>query len=150
MIELLLLFEFFSLFNSMIFLFSSQGKIGRVYDFGLIIILLLLGGSHHMADFCKLTHIILDLINKLRSHRRASLPDRTSKNTRWAQSKAYFWTNTKKERSKDYANARSNNPKNSTAPAYNPYQYSHITSTFLYFRSNIDYLGIWTRIYLLI
>lgn len=134
MIVLLLLFVFFSLFSSKIFLFHSRGKIGRVYGFGPIILWLLLEGNRHMVNFYRLTHIILDLINRLRSHRRAMLPDRTSKSTLWDQLKAYFWTNTKKGRNKDCANARLNNPKSSTAIVYNPYQYSRIKSTFLYFK----------------
>lgn len=66
LIVLLLLFEFFSLFSNKKFLFSSPGKIGRVFGFELIIILLLLEDSHRMVDFCKLIHIILNLTNMSR------------------------------------------------------------------------------------
>lgn len=66
-IEQLLLFEFFSLFKSMKFLSHGPKMIEQVYDFEMIILLLLIVKIHHMVNLSKLTRITIQHLSKWRS-----------------------------------------------------------------------------------
>lgn len=63
---MLLLFEFFSLFRNMIFLFRGQGKIALIYDFEMTIILLFIVKIHHMVNLYMPIHIITEHPSKLK------------------------------------------------------------------------------------
>jgi hypothetical protein len=85
LIELLLLFGFFSLFKNMIFLSNNLSKIELVCNFVMIIRLLGFGGIRCKEVSCMLTNIILDLRDMLISHHKVSQLGHTSMNMHMVQ-----------------------------------------------------------------